>query len=569
MKKKIALLLTVVMLLTTLVSCASIRPTDDDKGAEIPVYMSGEIYNLDPAYAYLDESAAKILPLIYEGLFTLNEKGEAEKAMCKEYKTFTDRDGDFVLELTLNDTKWSDGRSVSANDFVYAWKRILEPEFASKAASLLYDVKNARDCKLGNLSIDDLGVVATENKVLQIIFEEKIDVEEFILTLASPALVPLREDKVVRLDNWASYYATMVTNGPFFVKIFIPGEGSMTLERSIYYYRNMEKENEYLDKYVTPYRLNITLCSPEEAYEKYEKGEIVLDFDLPLSAREKADAKKLDTYSTHTYIFNTTKAPFDNADVRKALSLAVDREALADLVVYAKAAGGVIPAGISDTGKKDFRTNGGNLITSDMAEAKSLVKAANVTEKNITITIQNDDVDLAVAEYVKGQWEELGFKVDIETLTFEHQLILEYDQYPSLFIDAYKTGNFDVIAIDSQMLSTNAFNELASYATDFSGSAAEFSADAHISGYASEEYNKLIEQAFAEKDAAKRSELLHKAEELLIKDMPVMPLFVYENAYVIAKDLKKVEALYNGSLQFKQAKLKNYEDYKVTTQTEE
>lgn len=569
MKKILALILCAVLLVPCLASCSGIKPSDEDKGAEIPVHLSTEIYNLDPAYAYLDDAAAKILPLIYEGLFKLDENGKAVKALCTDYETYTNRDGEFVAEFTIAETKWSDGRSINANDFVYAWKRLVEPEFNSKAASLLFDIKNARACKSGDISIDDFGVVAAESRVLQVTFAEKIDIDEFIKTLASPALVPLREDKANRLTDWASYYATMVTNGPFYVKLFTPGEKEMVLERSIYYYRDIEKENERLDKYVKPFRLNITMGSSEDAYEAYNAGELVFNSQIALSAREDAKVEKLDSFSTATYVFNTQRAPFDNADVRRGLSMAIDRTELASIIGYADAAEGIIPAGITDkTDKDDFRANGGALINSeaDMTEAKKLTAAAE--DKEITLSIRSNEIDKAVAEYVKGQWEQLGFTVEIVELTFEHYTNIEYDQYADLLYKAYSTRDFDVIAIDSQMLETTAFNELSSYAKPFSGGAmdlasGDFSAVTNLSGYSNDEYDALIEEAFATKDKAERSELLHKAEEMLIADMPVAPLFVYENAYSASKDLGKLTTDYFGGVLFTDATLKNYERFKA------
>ncbi|MBR6514560.1 MAG: peptide ABC transporter substrate-binding protein [Clostridia bacterium] len=575
MRKILALILCTLLLIPCLTSCIGIRPNAKDKGAEIPVHLTTEIYNLDPAYAYLDDAGAKILSLIYEGLFTLNSDGKAVKALCKDYKTYTNRDGEFVAEFTLKQTKWSDGRSINANDFVYAWKRIMEPEFNSKAASLLFDVKNARACKNGDISIDDFGVVASETRVLQVTFTHKIDINEFIKTLASPALVPLREDKANRLDDWASYYATMVTNGPFYVKTFIPGEGEMVLERSIYYYRDIESETQALDKYVKPYRINITMGDTEDAMLSYGEGNLVFNSQIPLSARASINATKLDTLSTATYVFNSQRAPFDNADVRRGLSLAIDRAELASIITYAKAAEGFIPNRITDkTGSDSFRENGGALIsaTADMAEAKKLVSAAE--DKEISITIRDNEVDRAVAEYVKGQWEQLGFTVEIVAVTFEHYTNIEYDQYRDLLYTAYSTRDFDVIAIDSQMLSTDAFNELASYAKPFSGGAMDlasgnFDAVTNLSGYSSEEYDALIEEAFAAEDKATRSELLHKAEEMLVRDMPAAPLFVYENAYVKNKDLSKLTTDYFGSVLFDGAKLANYSRFKPVEENAE
>lgn len=620
MKKILALLLCAIMLCGVLAGCRGSIPQDaEDKGALIPIYLASEIYSLDPAFAYLDEAGAKILGLLYEGLFEMDENGKPQKALAKSYTTGTNRDGEFFMEITLNDTKWSDGRSVSANDFVFAWKRIIEPEFTSEAAAMLFDIKNARDCKAGLISIDDFGVVASETKVIEITFEREIDVDNFIEYLCSPALVPLREDKVTRLDDWASYYATMVTNGPFYPKLFEPGTGSMTLERSIYYYRDMESESEKLDAYVTPYQIHILFCTPEEALEKYNNDELVYMGELPIESRAEYEGKvkTTETLSTASYYLNTTKAPFDNADVRKALSLAIDRTELAEKIGYVIPAEGVVPSKVFNTDRKtSFREEGGALIeaTANMDEAKSLVKKAGAKGEEITIKIRDNQTDVAVAEYIKDAWTELGFKVKVEKLGYESYLNLEYQQYRDELREAYFAGDFDVIAIDMQAQSTQAFSTLAPFATAFSGTAIDlsgagledaeqelpihgtapdyamdllegedeesdeeadeadtekseetektFEAQPHVTGYSNANYDELIQKAFEETDEAKRAEILHEAEAQLVEDMPIIPLFVYEDAYLISKDLKKVGTEYFAYRDFAESTLKNYERFK-------
>ncbi|MBQ7500981.1 MAG: peptide ABC transporter substrate-binding protein [Clostridia bacterium] len=572
-KRLIALILFAALSMGVFASCASIKPTDADKGAEIPVYFCDEIYTLDPAFAYNNEASIKILGLIYEGLFSIDEKGNVEKALCKSYSSGTNADGDFYMTIDIKDTKWSDGRSVSANDFVFAFKRILEPEFASEAASMLFDIKNARACKAGDISIDDLGVVASETKQLEITFEKEIDVDRFISYLASPALVPLREDKVARLTDWASYYVTMVSNGPFYVKVYEPGTDVMTLERNIYYFRDTENEDEKLDKYVVPFRLLINYENDsKKQLEAFEKDEIVFDEEIPLDKRSDyaGKVKTQDLLNTCTYYLNTEKAPFDDADVRRALSLAIDRNELVDIVKYAKPAEGVVPEGVFNTDKKtSFRGDkeGGKLIeaSADLDEAKSLAKKAKV--KEFTLTIRDNDVDREVAKYVKGQWEKIGFKVEIRELGFEHYENIEYNQYRDLFNQAYYSRDFDVIAIDNQALSTDAFTTLAAFAKNYSGGAMDlssgnFDAVTHITGYDDEKYETTIDNAFNESDPAKRASYLHEAEKQLIEDMPVIPLFVYQDAYLISGDMKGVVNTYFGYHILKDVRLSGYERFK-------
>ena len=218
-KRIIALLLCLVMCLTAFMACAQEDKDDDekeDKGAFVTMYLTDEIYNFDPVYAYNNEEAESIVSLMFIRLFSLSNKGKLQYELVKEYEIVEDeRNKEYYIMLTFRDTWWSDKTKVTADDVVYAWKRILDPENSFSCASLLFDVKNARAVKAGNCSIDDLGVVALNDTTLQISFEKPIDYKAFLLNLTSLALVPLRDEYVSKTDDWAKKPGTMVTSGPF------------------------------------------------------------------------------------------------------------------------------------------------------------------------------------------------------------------------------------------------------------------------------------------------------------------------------------------------------------------
>ena len=311
MKKIVSLLLCAVMIISV---CALSACGEKGNGAVIPVYISSPISSFDPAVSLTDENALKVIGLIYEGLTEISTSGKTEKALLDSWKYTADEEsGEYVLELTIKTTQWSDARNVTADDFVYAWKRIMDPEFQSEAGALLMDLKNAKEVKSGDVSIDDLGVCSADTNVIQVTFSHNIDPEEFLTVCASPALYPLREDIVSKANDWSTNTTILVTNGPFTVRTFRPEYNTLTgedkaliLERNIYYYRDIEKDA--IDKYVTAYRLTTDwTLSAEEQLEKYNNGEVLYMSELPLSARAeyKNKAKTQDTFSTHTYFFNT------------------------------------------------------------------------------------------------------------------------------------------------------------------------------------------------------------------------------------------------------------------------
>lgn len=581
MKKALSLILAILTCVSLLASCTTLE--GDDKGSIIDMYLTGEVYDFDPQHSIIDDAQLKVLRLIFNGLTTIDENGKWQKSLMKSYTVDVDDGENFSILITLNTTRWSDGRSVQAADFVYSWKRLLEVESRNEAASLLYDVKNARDVKLGDATIDDLGVAAVDTYVLEVEFEQKIDLDQFFENCSSIALVPLREDVITRYgETWACKSTSIVTNGPFTPKEIAYAGNNLSLlrlERSSYYYLDADKD-EPLDKYVIPFRLLNKYDTGDAAAQltAFTEGSIYYDGELPLESRaEYQDSAVItDMMTTHTYVFNTTNSLFEKAEVRRALSMALDRQAIADIVVYADPATGYIPNKVYDTvSGTSFREVGGDVISAsaDVSGAKSLLQSAGVTSGSFTLSVRNTPVDVAIAEYVKGVWESLGFTVELNkvsaTPNAEDSTI-----YTDNFQALYDAGEFDVIAIDMNMLSPDAFSALSQFSAAFSGNGVDMNSEnydvyAHISGYSSAAYDELIENAFAEKDRTARASILHEAEKMLLDDMPVCPLVFLKDAYLYNGDeLTGISSDYYGARDFKKTKLNDYMAKKAATDPE-
>jgi len=634
-KRLLALLLCLVMLISCLASCGN-EPDDPnatedeeenvDKGAYIKMYLADEVFDFDPMYAYNNESAAKIVSLMYEPLFTLTANGKVEKALVKSYKIFRDANSnEYKMTINLKQTFWSDGTYVSADDVVYAWKRILEVENSSEAAYLLYDIKNARAVKEGEMSIDDLGIYAVDDLVLEITFEGDIDYDQFLVNLTSYALVPLREDIVSRNDDWSKKPATITCSGPFTLRAvsYEDATKGITLERNQYYMRDRSKND--LLKYVTPYRLIVDYTKgAEEIMQSYANGEIFFVGEIPFSVRASyADQAEItDALSTHVYYLNQnaliddgtitevevvdeTGAPvldadgkpvteiqggtylFQNETVRKALSLAIDREAIAQAVVFAKAATALVPPAAMEnySPKALFRATAGDLLatSADVANAKSMLSSAGIDASKYTFSItvrESDDAHMKIAEMVQAAWQSLGFNVnldvagvivndDMNTATEEVAKDIRDDMYNEKLY-GINGQTFEVIAVDAFAANGGAESMLVQFAKQFSGQAIDMStldyaATPHFTGYDSEEYNALMEQYHAETDLAKKTELLKQAEAMLMEDMPVIPIIYNQNAIMVSDDLSNVNPNFYVAAYFKKAKQKNYELYTETT----
>ncbi len=627
--KKITRLVCLVLCLVMLVPMAAACSKDSTYGAQINMYLSEEVYKLDPAYATLDSSAGKLISLLFEGLVTLDDDGDIKKALLKDYEYTVDEgvrkddpsDNTYTMVIELKPSAWSDGTAVSANDFAYAWRRILSPEFDCEAAVLLYDIKNAKAHKTTGISVDDVGIKPDKN-ILTIEFEHDIDPEEFLRKTASVALVPLR-NTVDTYYDWSSSGTTIVTNGQFMVRTYYPGL-SMQLVRNSYYHRDISDKDSTPSptKYVKPYAINIDFqLNGEQMMQKFEDGELFYIGELPLDKeiRKQYENKVelMNTLSTHTYMFNVNKAPFDNKTVRQVLSKVIDRNEIVSEIVFAYAATGFVPGGINDKSEKDdFASNSSTKINSgamDISDAITELRNAGINPSSygklkLTVKVDaiseldadgevviggldTDVVDYLVAEKVIEKWNALGFDFEIEAVNAERykestSAMVQYrDMQSEIIFGTYKEvreyvsdtlstphnaerATFDVIAIDNVLTYDDAFCALAVYARQFSGSVmvGDFVNDeiyGHMSGFKSDAYDAIINEAYAAKIAGNTellSQKLHEAEAMLLDEMPCIPVFVYKDAVLIHDDLSKVKFDYYGAPIFSKVRLKNWKD---------
>ncbi len=556
MKKVIAFLLLAAMLSVSLCSCAVDM---EDMGSIIPMYLASPQTDLDPTEMIYDKDFVKYSSLIFEGLTKVTSDGKIEPGLAASWEEkYNESRNEYILKIKLNSSKWNDGRAFTADQVVYCWKRVLSPETASPAAALLYDVKNAKAVKAGIMTVDDLGVAAIDSSTIEVQFEKPIDSELFLEAISSPALVPLRDDAVVgKEDIWSTNINDISTNGKFSLKSMDPA-GKFRLDFSKYYRLPKEPEDGY-NVYVKPYQL-ITDYSKtlEESMTAFDNGELyyIGSFTSDLYTAKEKDVESGDTLSSYTYFFDCENEVLKNAKVRKALSTALDREEISKIIgIGSKAAEGFVPLNATgSTMSKSFRKEAGKVysVSADAEAAKSLLKEAGVSSGSFAITYRSDrEYDIKVAEYAKGVWEGLGFSVSLKGLEVE-----AYEK-------ALYGSDFDVIALDYQTLSTNAYSALAPFAPEYSGSivsvdVASSGIAPHVTGYNSESYNNLLNEILELTERKDRVKKLVELEKLMAEECPAIALTFYTNNYLASSELKGLEISPYGYVDFTEAKLKNY-----------
>ena len=577
MKRIIALILLAALAFSvslSFVGCGA----PEDPGAEIGVYLGDRAFDFDPSDYYVDSNAEQVMSLLFEPLFTVDEDGDLECAAADDYD-INEKEREIVI--TLRETYWSDDVQVKAQDYIYAWRDvILEPNNPNHAAALFYDIENAIEVKNGRASLYEFGAVASDVFEITIKYREGADTEQLLKNLASVATSPLREDVVSKAKTyWSKSIVTIVTNGPFKVKIFDEALGEFELERNLGFHQNSKVED--YDDEVIPYKLISTFRVDDTfvdlTYSDIENKTVFYLGDAPLSDRaaNKDKAVTFDDLSTYSYVFNTEKPLFAIKEVRQALSMALDREAIVSALTFGKAATGFLPDTVA---KNVYGKNIPNRLTGTLAEAEALLSEVDFKgiDKSFTLTVNDDEESLAIAEIAKAAWESLGFEVKINAVGSVSSKIM--DQATAEFVTindskiqalakeaSYGKRDFDIIALDWQMYSDDPFVALSAFTSHLNGNGVDFTTGKYrstVSGWWSSEYDNYMNIAYlAGDDKYAEAGALEMAEKYLIENCPVIPVIYGQSFAFVNEELSDVYADGFGNFVLTEAELDNYKDY--------
>lgn len=587
MKRTLSLLLVFVMLLGTLVSLTSCGAPKND-GAEINIYLGAQSFDFDPSDYYVSDDAEQVLSLLYEPLFTVNKNGKLKLAAAKSYEVDKEKR---EIAITIRDSYWSDNLKVKAADFVYAWcERILSTDNPNPAAALFADIEGVEDVLHGKGSTSDVGIKVTEMDEITITYREGADYKRILMNLASIATAPVRQDIVeVAETYWSKSANSIVTNGAFKLKSYDKDEGTFELARNLGYHQ-LPTAKDY-DNNVRPALLygNVTLAGGEitVSYEDIQNKVTFIMADATLAQRAEyvKKAKTADQTSTYTYVFNTAHPLFADANVRRALSAIIDRNAIVEAITFGKAADGFI-SDVSGGAKEFFIASAADETKAReyLALADQSVVAAN---KSFTLTIDSDEQSKKIAELVEAAWETLGFNVTVvvakpvESDVNDMTVVDSGIQY--LVKEAsYGKVNFDVIAVDWQTYSTDAAVGLASLTSNLSGmgkdqlvgdveagTADSSVARKNIAGWSDSTYDALVAEAFAATNKKERAAKLAEAEKYLVEAMPVCPIVFNQSFVFVGSKISKLSFDGLGNLVLTNVKLSGYTKYYKPEETEE
>ncbi|MGM9923220.1 MAG: peptide ABC transporter substrate-binding protein [Bacillus sp. (in: firmicutes)] len=477
-----------------------------------------------------------ILEHAFEGLTKKSPDGEIVPGVAKDWKVSEDG-----LTYTFNlqeGTKWSNGDPVTANDFEYAWKHVLNPETAADYAYQMYYLKGGKEYNEGKGTADQVGVKALDDKTLEVTLAAPTP---YFIDLASfYTYLPINQKVQEANPKWATEAGdSYVSNGPFKLTEWKHKE-SMKLEKNENYY---DKDKIKLDQ------VNFVMIEDENtSWQMYQNKELDLVYPLPqdvqgqLVESKPADFNNAPDLAVYYYNFNSKKKPFNNVKVRKALAMAIDRKTITEGVAQGgqPPAFGIIPPGIPDA-EGDFQESTGDLFKEDVEEAKKLLTEGLKEEgmdkmPEFSILFNTSEGHKKIAEAVQEMWRKnLDVNVKLESVEFQVKL------------DREKAGEFDVSRAGwvGDYVDPMTFADL--WLTGGSYNDAK---------YSNPQYDKLINAAKVNTDVKKRSEQLHEAEKLMVSEMPVMPIYFYTRPFVLNEKVTGVFTPINRYPQFMYADIK-------------
>jgi oligopeptide transport system substrate-binding protein len=503
----------------------------------LPLTAGGNLnYNLAMEPKTLDPHKASgvkenhVILNILEGLCRTDAQSQPIPALAERWEMTSD-----ALKFTFHlrtDAKWNIGAPVTAEDFVFAWRRIVNPKTAATYAEQLFFVENAEALATGKLTdLTQLGVRAVTSHTLEVRLRDPAPF--FPAVTAHYTYLPLPEAYVTANPGWAAKPETYLSNGPFLLDTWRSNDRIILKKNPAYYDAAKVK----LDTITMPMIVN-----ESTALLQFESGKLDLHEKAPLPDQKRlldAGKLKIEPYlGTYFVSFNCTAKPFDDARVRKAFSLAINRDQITKAVVRggSRPARGLVPTGVLLDGK-DVRQTGGDLVTDNAEEARKLLAEAGYPGGKgfPRVKYLTNDLELhrTVSQALQSMWKQvLGVQVDLQFKEWK------------VYLDDKERGNYQMAR----------YGWIADYADPitFLGLAGSTNPNNHMR-FKNEAMDGLLSTLRATVNPADRLAAAVAAEKHLMAEAPVAPIYFYANDVLEAPRVKGTVRNALGFLYFKEA----------------
>lgn len=489
------------------------RPAREDKTHIVRV-NDDEVRTLDPHKVSI-VTDGRVVGDLFQGLIDLDVSGRPIPGQAQSWSVSDD--GLTWVFILRPDLVWSDATPLSAEDFVYSFRRLVLPATAAPYANLVNGWVGARAILKGEASPETLGVTALDSQTLEI---QLIRPEPALLNmLAYAALVPVPRHVIAKHGDAWSRPGTLIGNGAYTLSSW-RRQASMEMVKNRRFHA---ADSVALDRVTY-----VPISDEMAAVRQFRAGEvdIVPDFPGTMAAvleQQLGDQVHIGPYLTTFYwVFNTTKPPFDNPAVRRALSMSVDREAIIRSIMRTgnAPAYAMVPPDTGSYGPAYLPDWASWPLEARRAEAKRLLEAVGITPASrleVVHRYNTSDTYQRIALAIGQMWAELG----VDLVLFNSETAVHYA--------ALRSGDYVL--------------GRAGWAADYAAPEnflfvfASASKGLNYPRYRNPRYDELLDAAVSESDVPTRMALMREAEAILIEDSPILPIFYYVSKYLVADDV--------------------------------
>lgn len=472
----------------------------------------GEPASLDP-HRVSGTWENRIVGDYIEGLVTEDAAAEAIPGMAESWDI--SEDGTVYTFHLRDGAVWSDGEPVTAHDFVFSFQRLMNPETAAGYAYLQYTIKNAAAVNGGDLPVEELGVVAIDDKTLEITLENPAPF--FLQALTHYTAYPVPQHAYEEFGEDWTRPENIIANGPYIPVEWQPGSHIKSVKNEAYY----DAANVQIQE-VMYYPLD----DLNAAVNRYRAGEFDMLTDFPadqlsmFEANHPGEADVSPYLGVHYYVMNQNTEKLQDVNVRKALSMAINREVIGanlwgtgELAAYSW-----VPPGTANYDGMSFRYDWADTPYEErVEEARALLEEAGYGSSNplqLEIKYNTNDNHQRLAVAIAAMWEQLG----VQTSFFNSEVAVHYD--------ALQNGDFDSIGRAGWIMDYNdPINMLDLLKTGI---------DYNYGRYSNPEFDALLNASALETDIEARAQILLEAETMAMEEYAALPLAFYVSRNVVS-----------------------------------
>ncbi|MDR7018946.1 peptide ABC transporter substrate-binding protein [Aeromonas salmonicida] len=471
--------------------------------------------SLDPAQIRSGFPGEVVLVDLFEGLVSEDGQGKIVPAQAQRWET--SEDGMVWRFFLRPQLKWSNGEPLTAQDFVYAWRRLLDPAQGSPSAGLLLatGINNAQSIYAGALELTSLGVEAESSQILKVTLERPVPY--FLQLVSQRPFVPVNEQALTRFGKEWTQPGKLVSNGAYKLVNWAPNE-RIEAERNIHYWDDLHTRI----KRVT----YLPLSSQHAERLRYEAGEIQLTNKVALEYYQKTKQTTperiwgLPLLGTYLYTFNLRRPELQDVRVRQALAMTIDRHVLTEQV----SGQGERPAWSLLPGMPGYEALGSPLALQDqstrLAKAAALMVQAGYNSARplkLTLTYNTSESHKKLALAVAAMWKPLGVEVSLNNMEWSAYQVAK-DSGDFMLVRSFLFGDY---VEPSSMLNSFRCQD-----------------PQNESGYCNPAFDGLLQQASDTLDGSTRTGLYRQAEQLLMDEMPAIPVYHYNQMRLVDPTLR-------------------------------